>query len=159
MTRLKHTIGLAHRLMMCININKFHYYLCTLWSFRKKALLFNNIVAIVAAVLMLFSRKAKSFEMILLGRFLYGYNVGMLWCCSHLQVPFRLLSESFSFLYFFLLGGLTSSCLSLSTGLGLSVHLMYLGESSPKQLRGFLTLTTSIFIGFGKIAGQIIGIK
>ncbi|KAG7244636.1 hypothetical protein INR49_029655 [Caranx melampygus] len=86
---------------------------------RKKALLFNNIVAIVAAVLMLFSRKAKSFEMILLGRFLYGYNVG----------------------------------------LGLSVHLMYLGESSPKQLRGFLTLTTSIFIGFGKIAGQIFGIK
>ncbi|XP_022602534.1 solute carrier family 2, facilitated glucose transporter member 11-like [Seriola dumerili] len=86
---------------------------------RKKALLFNNVVAIVAALLMLFSRMAKSFEMILLGRFLYGYNVG----------------------------------------LGLSVHLMYLGESSPKKLRGFLTLTTSIFIGFGKIAGQIIGIK
>uniref|UniRef100_A0A4W6D6C0 Solute carrier family 2, facilitated glucose transporter member 5 n=1 Tax=Lates calcarifer TaxID=8187 RepID=A0A4W6D6C0_LATCA len=86
---------------------------------RKKALLFNNIVAIVAALLMVFSRMAKSFEMILLGRFLYGYNVG----------------------------------------LGLSVHLMYLGESSPKKLRGFLTLTSSIFIGFGKVMGQIIGIK
>ncbi|GLD64556.1 solute carrier family 2, facilitated glucose transporter member 11-like protein [Lates japonicus] len=86
---------------------------------RKKALLFNNVVAIVAALLMLFSRMAKSFEMILLGRFLYGYNVG----------------------------------------LGLSVHLMYLGESSPKKLRGFLTLTSSIFIGFGKVMGQIIGIK
>ncbi|KAM7005851.1 solute carrier family 2, facilitated glucose transporter member 11-like isoform 2-T2 [Tautogolabrus adspersus] len=85
----------------------------------KKALLFNNIVAIVAALLMLFSRMAKSFEMIFLGRFLYGYNVG----------------------------------------LGLSVHLMYLGECSPKKLRGFLTLTSSIFIGFGKITGQIIGIK
>ncbi|XP_062252807.1 solute carrier family 2, facilitated glucose transporter member 11-like [Platichthys flesus] len=86
---------------------------------RKKALLFNNVVAMVAALLMLFSRISKSFEMILLGRFLYGYNVG----------------------------------------LGLSVHLMYLGESSPKKFRGFLTLTSSIFIGFGKVTGQIIGIK
>ncbi|XP_035651927.1 solute carrier family 2, facilitated glucose transporter member 11-like isoform X1 [Oncorhynchus keta] len=86
---------------------------------RKKALLFNNIVALVAALLMVFSFMAKSFEMILLGRFLYGYNVGM----------------------------------------GLSVHLMYLGESSPKKLRGFLTLTSSIFIGLGKVMGQIVGIK
>lgn len=46
-------------------------------SCRKKALLFNNVVAITAAVLMVLSRTAKSFEMILLGRFLYGYNVGM----------------------------------------------------------------------------------
>ncbi|KAJ0023909.1 hypothetical protein NQD34_003808, partial [Periophthalmus magnuspinnatus] len=44
---------------------------------RKKALLINNVVAMVAAVLVLFSRTARSFEMILLGRFLYGYNVGM----------------------------------------------------------------------------------
>ncbi|XP_006640470.2 solute carrier family 2, facilitated glucose transporter member 11-like [Lepisosteus oculatus] len=86
---------------------------------RKKCLLFNNVVAIVAAVLMEFSRMAQSFEMILLGRFLYGYN----------------------------------------TGLGLSVHLMYLGESSPKKLRGFLTLTSSIFIGLGKVLGQIVGLR
>lgn len=31
----------------------------------------------VATLVMLFSRIAGSFEMILLGRFLYGYNVGM----------------------------------------------------------------------------------
>uniref|UniRef100_A0A672GX58 Solute carrier family 2, facilitated glucose transporter member 5 n=1 Tax=Salarias fasciatus TaxID=181472 RepID=A0A672GX58_SALFA len=86
---------------------------------RKKALLFNNVVAIIAAVLMVFSRMARSFEMILVGRFLYGYNVG----------------------------------------LGLSVHLMYLGESSPKKLRGFMTLTGSIFIAVGKVVGQIVGIK
>ncbi|XP_017263664.1 solute carrier family 2, facilitated glucose transporter member 11-like [Kryptolebias marmoratus] len=86
---------------------------------RKKALLINNAVAVVAALLMVFSRMANSFEMILLGRFLYGYNVG----------------------------------------LGLSVHLMYLGESAPKELRGFLTLTCSIFIGLGKVTGQIIGIE
>lgn len=86
---------------------------------RKKALLINNVVAIVAALIMLFSRMAKSFEMILLGRFLYGYNVG----------------------------------------LGLSVHLMYIGESSPKAFRGLMALTGSIFIAFGKVVGQIIGIK
>ncbi|XP_037535712.1 solute carrier family 2, facilitated glucose transporter member 11-like [Nematolebias whitei] len=86
---------------------------------RKKALLINNVVAVVAALLMIFSRMLKSCEMILLGRFLYGYNVG----------------------------------------LGLSVQLMYLTESSPKELRGFLTLTSAIFIGLGKVVSQIIGIK
>lgn len=39
--------------------------------------MFNNVVAIVAALLMVFSHMAKSFEMIFLGRFLYGYNIGM----------------------------------------------------------------------------------
>ncbi|MBN3296078.1 GTR11 protein, partial [Amia calva] len=86
---------------------------------RKKCLLFNNVVAIVAAVLMGFSRMAGSFEMILLGRILYGYNVG----------------------------------------LGLSVHLMYLGECSPIKLRGFLTLSSAIFIGLGKVMGQICGLR
>lgn len=61
-------------------INKW-YRSANIWCFfsfcRKKALLFNNVVAVVAALLMLFSRMAQSFEMILLGRFLYGYNVGM----------------------------------------------------------------------------------
>lgn len=53
----------------------------SVWICRKKALLFNNIVALVAAVLMVFSPMAKSFEMILLGRFLYGYNAGMCLFC------------------------------------------------------------------------------
>uniref|UniRef100_A0A3Q2YLL5 Solute carrier family 2, facilitated glucose transporter member 5 n=1 Tax=Hippocampus comes TaxID=109280 RepID=A0A3Q2YLL5_HIPCM len=86
---------------------------------RKKTMLFNSVVAVVAALFMIFSRTAKSFEMILIGRLLFGYNAG----------------------------------------LGLSVHLMYLGESSPKKLRGFLTLTGSMFMALGKMMGQIIGIK
>lgn len=44
-------------------------------------------------------------------------------------------------------------------GLGLNVHLLYLGESSPRKLRGFLILTVSIFLGLGKATGQILGIK
>ncbi|XP_038655397.1 solute carrier family 2, facilitated glucose transporter member 11-like [Scyliorhinus canicula] len=44
---------------------------------RKNALLFNNIVAIIAAIIMMFSKVGRSFEMILVGRFLYGINAGI----------------------------------------------------------------------------------
>lgn len=45
-------------------------------SHRKQCLLLNNFVAIFGAVLMLLSQKAMSFEMIMLGRLLYGINSG-----------------------------------------------------------------------------------
>nr|XP_046231532.1 solute carrier family 2 member 11, like isoform X2 [Scatophagus argus] len=41
---------------------------------RKRCLLFNNFVAISGAVLMLLSQTAMSFEMVMVGRFLYGIN-------------------------------------------------------------------------------------
>uniref|UniRef100_A0A3Q2XE13 Solute carrier family 2, facilitated glucose transporter member 5 n=1 Tax=Hippocampus comes TaxID=109280 RepID=A0A3Q2XE13_HIPCM len=44
---------------------------------RRKCLLFNNLVEIVGAVLMLLSQRAMSFEMIMAGRFLYGINAGI----------------------------------------------------------------------------------
>uniref|UniRef100_A0A8C4NNW9 Solute carrier family 2, facilitated glucose transporter member 5 n=1 Tax=Dicentrarchus labrax TaxID=13489 RepID=A0A8C4NNW9_DICLA len=44
---------------------------------RKQCLLLNNFVAIIAAVLMLLSQTAMSFEMIMVGRFLYGINSGV----------------------------------------------------------------------------------
>ncbi|XP_034566110.1 solute carrier family 2 member 11, like [Notolabrus celidotus] len=44
---------------------------------RKQCLLLNNVVAIVGAVLMICSRTAVSFEMIMVGRFLYGINSGL----------------------------------------------------------------------------------
>ncbi|XP_062340794.1 solute carrier family 2 member 11, like [Osmerus eperlanus] len=44
---------------------------------RKRCLFLNNFVAISAAVLMLLSKTAMSFEMILVGRFLYGVNAGV----------------------------------------------------------------------------------
>ncbi|XP_072443321.1 solute carrier family 2, facilitated glucose transporter member 11-like [Chiloscyllium punctatum] len=44
---------------------------------RKKSLLCNSIVAILAALIMGFSKMARSFEMIVLGRFLYGINIGI----------------------------------------------------------------------------------
>ncbi|XP_040272317.1 solute carrier family 2, facilitated glucose transporter member 11-like [Bufo bufo] len=44
---------------------------------RKKTQLYNNLVAIVGAALMCMSRSAQSFEIIILGRFLYGINAGV----------------------------------------------------------------------------------
>ncbi|XP_051971521.1 solute carrier family 2, facilitated glucose transporter member 11-like [Xyrauchen texanus] len=44
---------------------------------RKRTLLLNNVVAICGAVLMLLSKTALSFEMIMVGRFLYGINAGV----------------------------------------------------------------------------------
>ncbi|XP_066545317.1 solute carrier family 2 member 11, like [Amia ocellicauda] len=44
---------------------------------RKKCLWLNNLVAIAAAVMMWLSRTAASFEMIMIGRFLYGINAGV----------------------------------------------------------------------------------
>ncbi|XP_041083140.1 solute carrier family 2, facilitated glucose transporter member 11-like isoform X2 [Polyodon spathula] len=86
---------------------------------RKNCLLLNNVVALGAATLAGLSKMAGSFEMIILGRFLYGCNVGI----------------------------------------GLNVHLMYLVESSPRELRGFMSLSSCVFIGLGKCLGQIFGLK
>ncbi|XP_030439024.1 solute carrier family 2, facilitated glucose transporter member 11-like [Gopherus evgoodei] len=44
---------------------------------RKTSLLLNNVFVIIAAVLSGFSRMAKSFEMIMLGRFFIGINAGV----------------------------------------------------------------------------------
>lgn len=50
--------------------------LCLPLPCRKRCLLLNNFVAIIGAVLMLLSKTAMSFEMIMVGRFLYGINSG-----------------------------------------------------------------------------------
>lgn len=43
-------------------------------------------------------------------------------------------------------------------GISLSVVPMYLGEIAPKNLRGFLGLVPSIFIGTGVFAAQVLGL-
>ncbi|XP_024915701.1 solute carrier family 2 member 9, like 1 isoform X2 [Cynoglossus semilaevis] len=44
---------------------------------RKKTMIFNSLVAIIAAVIMLFSKLARSYEMLILARFLYGSCTGL----------------------------------------------------------------------------------
>ncbi|XP_029358628.1 solute carrier family 2 member 9, like 1 [Echeneis naucrates] len=86
---------------------------------RKRAVICNSFIGIVAAGIMLTSKMANSFEMIIVARTLYGY----------------------------------------SSGLGSSTHIMYLGEISPRKIRGMVTLTSAIFASFGKLFGQFCGLR
>uniref|UniRef100_A0A3Q2QBD1 Solute carrier family 2, facilitated glucose transporter member 5 n=1 Tax=Fundulus heteroclitus TaxID=8078 RepID=A0A3Q2QBD1_FUNHE len=42
---------------------------------------------------------------------------------------------------------------------GMSLHLMYLGEISPREIRGRLTLTSATFTSLGKLCGQFFGLS
>ncbi|XP_040015334.1 solute carrier family 2 member 9, like 1 [Xiphias gladius] len=86
---------------------------------RKKAMIGNSLISIVAAGIMLTSKGANSYEMIIVARILHGY----------------------------------------SAGLGASIHLMYLGEISPRQIRGIVTLTSTTFVSLGKLSGRIFGLS
>ncbi|KAM7402557.1 hypothetical protein PAMP_017785 [Pampus punctatissimus] len=86
---------------------------------RKKAIMGNSFIAIVAAGIMLTSKEAKSYEMIIVARILYGYTAG----------------------------------------LGVSTHLMYLGDISPRKIRGIVTLTSATFTSLGKLSGQFFGLS
>uniref|UniRef100_A0A3B1IQ50 Solute carrier family 2, facilitated glucose transporter member 5 n=1 Tax=Astyanax mexicanus TaxID=7994 RepID=A0A3B1IQ50_ASTMX len=46
-----------------------------------------------------------------------------------------------------------------TSGLGGSLHILYLGESSPKKIRGMVTLTVATFKAVGKMTGQIAGLS
>ncbi|XP_077730666.1 solute carrier family 2, facilitated glucose transporter member 11 isoform X3 [Canis aureus] len=102
---------------------------------RKKSLLVNNIFVVAAATLFGFSRRAGSFEMVILGRLLIGVSAGM--------------------------GGRSSSCLSIPahSGVSMSVQPMYLGESAPKELRGAVAMTPAIFTALGIVMGQVVGLR
>ncbi|XP_060105702.1 solute carrier family 2, facilitated glucose transporter member 11-like isoform X1 [Heteronotia binoei] len=86
---------------------------------KKKCQMFTNLIMLVAALSMAFSKMAKSFEMIFLGRLLCGIGIG------------------FSF----------------------NIHPQYVGEISPKKLRGFTNATVAIFLTLGKVSGQVIGLR
>ncbi|NXC16117.1 GTR9 protein, partial [Corythaeola cristata] len=82
---------------------------------KKKCLLCNNLLMIVAASVMGCSKIARSFEMILIGRFMCGVSL----------------------------------CIPL--------HHQYVGEISPRKIRGFANSTSSCFWSLGKAIGQISG--
>uniref|UniRef100_A0A3B3RI80 Solute carrier family 2 member 9, like 1 n=1 Tax=Paramormyrops kingsleyae TaxID=1676925 RepID=A0A3B3RI80_9TELE len=86
---------------------------------RKGAMMWNDAISIVSALIMFSSKSLNSFEMVILARFSYGF----------------------------------------AAGLGLFVHMMYLGESSPTKLRGMVTLTSATFFAIGKLSGQLAGLK
>lgn len=86
---------------------------------RKGTLLFNNIFSIVPAVMMGVSEISKSYEIIIVARFIVG----------------------------------------ICAGLSSNVVPMYLGELSPKNLRGAIGIVPQLFITIGILSAQILGIR
>ncbi|XP_072522318.1 solute carrier family 2, facilitated glucose transporter member 9-like [Salminus brasiliensis] len=86
---------------------------------RKRAMICNNAVNIVAFGIMAACRAANSFEMILIARFLFGFT----------------------------------------SGLGFNIHILYLGDCSPKKIRGTVTLSIAVLMSSGKLMGQFLGLS
>uniref|UniRef100_A0A3P8V4L3 Solute carrier family 2, facilitated glucose transporter member 5 n=1 Tax=Cynoglossus semilaevis TaxID=244447 RepID=A0A3P8V4L3_CYNSE len=86
---------------------------------RKGTLLFNNIFSIVPAVMMGVSETIKSYEIIIVARFIVG----------------------------------------ICAGLSSNVVPMYLGELSPKNLRGAIGIVPQLFITIGILCAQVLGIR
>uniref|UniRef100_A0A674DV92 Solute carrier family 2, facilitated glucose transporter member 5 n=1 Tax=Salmo trutta TaxID=8032 RepID=A0A674DV92_SALTR len=85
---------------------------------RKGTLLLNNGFAVIAALLLALGEKARSFEMLIIGRFIMGVD----------------------------------------SGIALSALPMYLGEISPRHMRGSIGQFNSILICLGVFTGQVLGL-
>ncbi|XP_072103626.1 solute carrier family 2, facilitated glucose transporter member 11-like [Mobula birostris] len=86
---------------------------------RRNSLLLSNIFVLVGNLLMGLSKTARSFEMILIGRFFTG----------------------------------------ISSGVGVNINPMYLGESAPKKIRGTVALSYAPFTAAGLVTGQVLGLS
>ncbi|KAL4630202.1 solute carrier family 2, facilitated glucose transporter member 9 isoform X1 [Arapaima gigas] len=85
---------------------------------RQGTLLLNNGFTFLAALFLGLGETARSFEMLILGRFLIG----------------------------------------VGSGIGLSALPMYLGEISPRHVRGAIGQFLSIFVCVGVFTGQVLGL-
>ncbi|KAM9408233.1 solute carrier family 2, facilitated glucose transporter member 9 [Pholidichthys leucotaenia] len=85
---------------------------------RRGTLLLNNSFAIAAALLLSLAEMSRSFEMLIIGRFIMGVD----------------------------------------SGVALSALPMYLGEISPRHIRGLIGQFNSILICLGVFTGQVLGL-
>lgn len=49
--------------------------------------------------------------------------------------------------------------IGINAGVGLCVQPLYLGETAPRKIRGFTSVTVNIFLTAGILAGQIVGLR
>lgn len=47
----------------------------------------------------------------------------------------------------------------IALGLGINIYVQYLGETAPRNLRGFTNTTGPIFVTTGKLFGQVVGLS
>lgn len=124
---------------------------------------------------MLLSRTAESFEMIMAARFIYGLSAG------EELAPLAFFSLMPSLMVFLVTPGppqtinlhlcvkfirppvshllISDSSWFAPSGMGLSVHSIYLVECAPKRLRGMVGVTVATFASFGKFFAQLLGIR
>ncbi|KAM4707281.1 solute carrier family 2, facilitated glucose transporter member 5-like [Discoglossus pictus] len=86
---------------------------------KRKCHTFVNILGIAATLCLGLSKVAGSYEMIVIGRLLYGFTIGI----------------------------------------GMNIYVQYLGEISPRNLRGFINTSAPLFVTSGKLWGQIVGLS
>ncbi|XP_078523934.1 solute carrier family 2, facilitated glucose transporter member 11-like isoform X2 [Lissotriton helveticus] len=86
---------------------------------KRTCQVWNSLLPVLASILFACSKFVGSFEMILVVRFIFGFN----------------------------------------SGLGMNIHMQYLSEVAPRKLRGFTTASCSFFVTFGKLCGQILGLR
>uniref|UniRef100_A0ACB8FMT7 Uncharacterized protein n=1 Tax=Sphaerodactylus townsendi TaxID=933632 RepID=A0ACB8FMT7_9SAUR len=86
---------------------------------KRNSLVLSNLLVVVAALITGTSKLAHTFEMILLGRFLYGFGAG----------------------------------------LGSCIQIQYLGEISPKKIRGLINVTAIVLANLGRLLGQVTGLR
>uniref|UniRef100_A0A8C5IVG9 Major facilitator superfamily (MFS) profile domain-containing protein n=1 Tax=Junco hyemalis TaxID=40217 RepID=A0A8C5IVG9_JUNHY len=47
----------------------------------------------------------------------------------------------------------------IAAGIHMNAHVQYAGEISPKKLRGFINVTSSVFLALGKTVARILGLR
>lgn len=144
-------------------------------------MIYNSLISIVAGGIMLASKWLGSYEMVIVARILYGFSSGKptgrvlceredsvwVFSCFIWMVFLKMWSKT-GILVIWLDFTLTASNIKQKShhvvtwlylsGVGLSLHVMYVGESSPRKIRGRVTLTVATFLSLGKLSGQFFGL-
>lgn len=132
-------------------------------------------MTIAGALLMLLSKTAKSFEMVMAARLIYGLSAGeaelltsaFLVCLLFLVNPFAggFCRHSWTInVQTFITPPVFRSSISrrssfTPSGIGLCAHSLYVVECAPKRLRGMVGVTVATFASFGKFLAQLLGIR
>lgn len=114
-------------------------------------------MAILGSVLMLLSKTAMSFEMIMAGRFFFGINSGNL--LSKLTGASFLAVQTVTSLNLVRLCMWVLLIFPVTLGASLSVYPMYVMEITPRKLKGIVGVSIGSFLSLGKFSGQLLGIR
>ncbi|XP_044145660.1 solute carrier family 2, facilitated glucose transporter member 9-like isoform X1 [Bufo gargarizans] len=86
---------------------------------KRRSHIFSDLLGITGSLCLGISKIVGLYEIIFVGRFLYGFTAG----------------------------------------LALNIYIQYLGEISPRNLRGFINTSAPIFVTSGKLFGQLVGLR